>query len=611
MRDDSARPAAGADELLAVRDLAIASRIGGVVKPIASGVSLDIARGEAVAIVGESGSGKSLTARAILGLLPDGVSASGEVRFNGRDLMTLGRRERAALRGREIAVVLQDPFTTLNPVRRCLEQVIPPGPHGRAPRRTAAARAAAIERLAEVGLTAEAADRYPFQLSGGMRQRLCMAAALAQDPSLLIADEPSTALDVTTQAEVLKLLKQLQHARGMGVLLITHDLSVAFANCDRVYVLYAGSLLEVAPATQLREAPRHPYTLELLLSEPPADRRMARLAVIPGVCPAREEVVGCCAFATRCRWAAAECRDGEPALRSLTPDHRSRCRRIDEIGDEMTTRLAAARRPADVTAATVALAAAAPPILRVEGLRKAFRGSRGGEIVAVHEISIVVCRGESVGIVGESGSGKTTTARCIAGLETPTEGTIELTDERSAGGARPIQMIFQDPSSSLNPALSVGTSLREAALAAHPLVPPTPAQIGELIERVGLPAHYAQRKPIALSGGERQRIAIARALAAGARLIVCDEPVSALDVSVQAQILNLLADLRAELGLSYLFITHDLAVARQATDRVYVVHQGRVVEEGPVAQVLDAPTHPYTAKLIASIPGARESAVAS
>ncbi|ADB50546.1 dipeptide ABC transporter ATP-binding protein [Conexibacter woesei] len=611
MREEQQRTAPAHGELLVVRDLAIASRAGAGERPIASGVGLEVRAGEAVALVGESGSGKSLTARAILGLLPPGVTASGEVRFKGRDLMALGQRERAELRGREMAVVMQDPFTTLNPVRRCLDQMIPPGRGGRMARATASARAAAAERLAEVGLTADSADRYPFQLSGGMRQRLCIAAALAHDPSLLIADEPSTALDVTTQAEVLRLLRRLQGARGMGVLLITHDLSVAFANCDRVYVLYAGSLVEVAPAGRLHDAPRHPYTLELLLSEPPADRRVRRLAAIPGFCPPREEVLGRCAFETRCRWAAPECREGEPPLTALADGHLSRCRRIEQIGEEMSARLAAARRPAEEATAAEAAAAIAAPLLRVEGLRKVFRGSRGAEIVAVHDVSIAVGRGESVGIVGESGSGKTTTARCIAGLERPTGGTIELAGEQASPGASAIQMIFQDPSSSLNPALSIGTSLREAALAARPSARPTRAQIGELIERVGLPARYAERKPIALSGGERQRIAIARALAAGARLIVCDEPVSALDVSVQAQILNLLADLRAELGLSYLFITHDLAVARQATDRVYVVHQGRVVEEGPVARVLDAPTHPYTAKLVASIPGARKAGVAS
>jgi peptide/nickel transport system ATP-binding protein len=588
--------------LLEVEALAIRARMGGRRRTIVRRVDFEVGPGETVGIVGESGSGKTMTGRALVGLLPGGVEASGRVAVGGRNLVGLGERALRRVRGREIALLLQDPFTMLNPVLTVGRQIVETVPGG-------GGRDEAVRRLAEVGIhDPGVADRHPFQLSGGMQQRAALAAALASDPTILVADEPSTALDVTTQKEILALLARVQEARGMGLVLITHDLRVAFSICRRIYVLYAGSVLEVAAGAELEREPLHPYTLGLLLSEPSVDKRFDELAAIEGAVPAPDEVAGRCPFAPRCRWAAPACVAGDPPLREVEPGRLSACVRIEEIRDE----LAAARQAAEARAHREAApaAAAGDGLLVVEELGKRFRGGRrGAEVTALAGVSLRVGDGESVGLVGESGSGKTTFARCVVGLETPTSGRIvvngaDASDYDRLGPAarralrRQVQMIFQDPYSSLNPVRSVGATLGEALG-----VGPDPAlRVADLLERVGLPPSYAARKPVALSGGERQRVAIARALTLRPRLLVCDEPVSALDVSVQAQILNLFGELRRELGLAYLFITHDLAVVRQVVDRVYVLYRGEIVESGPVDRVLDAPSHPYTARLVASVP---------
>ncbi len=574
-----------------------------------------VEEGETVAVVGESGSGKSLSARAIVGLLPTGVEATGgAIRFRGRDLLRASRREVARERGSSIAMLFQDPFTMLNPLLRCsrhIEEVLRIRTH--APiRRSADARAEAIRRLAEVGIDdPTVADRYPFQLSGGMRQRVGLAAALAGDPRLLVADEPSTALDVTTQAEILELLATVQRARGMGLVLITHDLRVAFSVADRVYVLYAGSLVEVSGARELEREPLHPYSLGLLLSEPLPDRRQERLTAIDGSVPGPDEVAGCCSFAPRCAWAADVCLAGKPALTELAPGRATACVRIGEIRHEMRVAhddARAARTPEpERTAARLA------PILRVENLVKTFPGRSGQPVHALRGVSLEIGRGESVGLVGESGSGKTTLGRCLVGLETPTSGSIEIDGLDASDYARlkpddrrqlrrTVQIVFQDPYSSLDRTQSVGAALSEVLRVNGTPRDTVKRRVAELLELVGLPAGYAKRRPAALSGGERQRVAIARTLAVEPALVVCDEPVSALDVSVQAQILNLFRDLRTTFGLSYLFVTHDLAVVRQVVDRVYVLYRGEIVEAGPVDRVLDDPRHAYTQRLIASIP---------
>ena len=576
---------------------------------IVTAVDLALGPGETIGIVGESGSGKSMTARAIMGLLPPALVARGQVRYRDRNLLELSEREWQAMRGSEIGLILQDPFTMLNPVLSCGkiigESLL------KEPRLSRdARRAEVIRRLAEVGIRdASVADRYPFQLSGGMRQRVGIAAALARDPRVLIADEPTTALDVTTQRDVLALIKGIQAARGMSLILITHDLRVGFAVCDRVYVLYAGSLIEVGSSAELDAEPLHPYTLGLLLSEPSAERRTGELVTIPGSVPAPDDVAGSCTFAPRCRWAAAPCTAESPQLAEVAPGRLSACIRVPDIRAEM----AALRQQGEAEdRAPESVEQAATALIQVRDVRKVFRTGRR-TVTALDGVSIEVGEHESVGIVGESGSGKTTLARILVGLEQATGGQIAIDGipasdwaSLSAKNQRKlrstIQIVFQDPYSSLNPMRSIGSILREAITIGEPNTRDRNAEVGNLLRSVGLPADYAARKPVALSGGERQRVAIARVLAAQPRILVCDEPVSALDMSVQAQILNLLINLRSERGLGYLFITHDLSIVRQVTERLYVMHGGRIVEFGPTEDVLSRPRDPYTATLLKSVP---------
>jgi peptide/nickel transport system ATP-binding protein len=592
------------DPLLRVADLEISSGAGRIV----AGLGFEIQPGETIGIVGESGSGKSMTARALVGLLPPGVTARGTAQLGDVDLLAQRERDWRRVRGSEVALILQDPFTMLSPLMRVGPQITETlrRSNRRRPSR-ADRRADAIRRLQEVGIMNEAViERFPFQLSGGMRQRVGIAAALASDPRILIADEPSTALDVTTQREILRLIRSVQQARGMALVLITHDLRVAFSMCDRIYVLYAGSLLEVAPALELERSPLHPYTHGLLESEPPLDARLPRLEAIPGSVPVASDVSGRCAFASRCRWTKPECLASRPPLAAVGGGRFSACIRLPEIRGELDV----AQRAAGPGAAAGRQAGEA--LIRVVDLVKHF--GHGEDVTrALDRVSLTIREGDSVGIVGESGSGKTTLARCIVGLERPTAGTIEIaghdaTDrERLPAGANrtvrhTVQMVFQDPYSTLNPSRSIGFTLREA-LRYGPAPPASyDRAVAKLLERVGLPGQFAMRKPVSLSGGERQRVAIARALALQPRVLICDEPVSALDVSVQAQILNLFGELRELLGLAYVFITHDLAVVRQIADTVQVLYRGRAVDEGPTATVLDQARHEYTRALIGSVP---------
>jgi peptide/nickel transport system ATP-binding protein len=575
---------------------------------IVTTVDLALGPGETIGIVGESGSGKSMTARAIMGLLPPALAAQGEVRYRDRNLLELNERGWQAMRGSEIGLILQDPFTMLNPVLTCgriIAESLPKEPRLSRDAR----RAEVIRRLAEVGIRDESvADRYPFQLSGGMRQRVGIAAALARDPRVLIADEPTTALDVTTQRDVLALIKGIQAARGMSLILITHDLRVAFAVCDRVYVLYAGSLVEVGSSAELDAEPLHPYTLGLLLSEPSAERRTSELVAIPGSVPAPDDVAGSCTFAPRCRWAAPPCTAESPRLTEIAPNRSSACVRVHDIRAEMATM----RRRGEEDRVPDAAEGTASALIQVEDVRKIFRNGRR-TVTALDGISIEIGEHESVGIVGESGSGKTTLARILVGLEQATSGRIAIDGISASNWASmsakdrrklrsTIQIVFQDPYSSLNPMRSIGSILKEAIAIGEPTLRDRNAEVNNLLRSVGLPAEYAARKPVALSGGERQRVAIARVLAAQPRILVCDEPVSALDMSVQAQILNLLIKLRSERGLGYLFITHDLSIVRQVTERLYVMHRGRIVESGPTEEVLSHPRDPYTATLLKSVP---------
>jgi peptide/nickel transport system ATP-binding protein len=602
--------------LVAVEELRIEALLDGRARTLVDGVDLTVEAGEVLAIVGESGSGKSLTARALVGLLPRGLRASGRVLLEGRDLIGAGERELRRVRGREVALVMQDPFTTLDPLMKCGAQVVPVG----GGRRSRAERDAdAARRLDEVGIRDPevVVDRYPWQLSGGMRQRVVLAAALANDPKVLVADEFSTALDVTTQKEIWLLLRRIQKARGMGLVIITHDLRMAFSMCDRVHVMYAGSLLEAGAAQAVEEQPLHPYTLGLLLAEPDVTTAASASLLMSGSVPRADEVLGACAFAARCPWSQDACVAGKPPLRAAAADRRSACIRVEQVADEM---VALRHRPvAEPAPAAAPSAAADGAVVVVRELRKVFAGGRGrrgeGDVVALGGVSLEIAAGESVGLVGESGSGKTTLARCLVGLETPTAGTIEIAGidasrrerlprEQRARLHSLVQYVFQDPYSSLNPTKTIGATLREAvALRRGRDRAAVQRRVSELLSLVGLPQGYAERKPLALSGGERQRVAIARALALEPRVVICDEPVSALDVSVQAQVLDLFTEIRRETGVSYLFITHDLAVVRQAAERVYVLYRGDVVEQGPVLELLDHPRDDYTRALLAAVPG--------
>lgn len=597
---------------LEVSKLRVSGGLGDQARYIVDDAAISVAPGESVAIVGESGSGKSMTVKALVGLLPRGLEASGSATFDELDLLAMQEREWRSARGQRIGLIMQNPFTMLNPVFRCgriIEESLPAVDRKRLSK--AGRRAEVVRRLAEVGIDDESViDRYPFQLSGGMRQRIAIAAALAREPELLIADEPSTALDVTTQREILALIKKLQIARGMGLILITHDLRIAFSMCDRVQVMYAGVMVETANSELLEEEPLHPYTQGLLLSEPPADRRVEKLTAIPGTVPVASDVAKVCPFSTRCAWATEVCRSGRPNLVGVAPGRESRCVRIDEIRAEMRS----VRQNASAPALHAAPTAAVAPLVTMTDARKEFRDGRS-TFVALNSVSLTLGAGLGIGLVGESGSGKTTLGRVIAGLETVTAGSIETNGIDASDWSRlhkrerqklrsTVQMIFQDSYSSLNPMHTIGAALAEAVKIHEPSLRDVRPRVVELLDSVGLDSEYAQRKPSALSGGQHQRVAIARALAARPRLLICDEPVAALDVSVQAQVLNLFSKIRDEYGIGYLFITHDLSIVRQVVDEVHVMQRGSIVESGEVNQVLGDPTHPYTKSLIASIPTA-------
>ena len=594
--------------LLTAANLTITAGSGGRRRRIVDPVDFTLMRGEAMGLVGESGSGKSMTLRSLVGLLPRTVRAAGEIVLDGLSLLDLPEKRLRNIRGRRMSLLLQDPFTMLNPLQpvgETIKESLEPGVRSD----TAVRRQQVERRLAEVGLDPDVAARYPFQLSGGMRQRAAIAAALARDPDVLLADEPTTALDPSSQADVLELLGRLRRRRGMSLILVTHDLDIAFGSCDRVHVMYAGTALESAPAGALAARPRHPYTLGLLMSRIPRDRYLRELAFIPGNVPPAENVQRKCAFTDRCRWSTEECRTVRPELSPVNDGHLTACLRAADIADEMDatrathdrgrTEQAEARNRRD-------------ELLTVRNLRKTFRtrpiiGS-SRTTVALDGVSFQIRTGESLGLLGESGSGKTTIARILLGLESADSGEIRFGSGMSPNGARRnpprVQIVFQDPYSSLNPSLSIGSTLREAikhrALRADGR--PVPDHT-DLLALVGLPVSYAGRRPSDLSGGERQRVAIARAIATDPDLLICDEPVAALDVSVQAQVLELFRTLRRQNGITMLFITHDLAVARQMTDRAIVLREGKIVESGETAELLSSPTHWYTKKLVAAAPG--------
>ncbi|QKS29416.1 MAG: ABC transporter ATP-binding protein [Candidatus Accumulibacter similis] len=610
------------EELLAVRQLRVAFAHGRSMLAAVDGIDLRLAAGETLALLGESGCGKSATALALLRLLPAaGRIVAGEVRFGGRDLLRLPESEMRAVRGGGMAMIFQEPATSLNPVLTVGRQLAEVLARHRA-LSGAAAQATALDLLLAVGI-ADAPRRlveYPFQLSGGMKQRVMIAMALAGEPRLLIADEPTTALDVTIQAQILELLRRLQAERAMGMLLITHDLGVVAQMATRVGVMYAGEIVEEAPRGAFFSAPRHPYTQKLFAALPDLARRGGQLQTIPGQVPPLSAMPAGCRFAARCEHAWELCRQQSPQWRQVAVDHRVRC----HLEDGLASR---GRDGGGVAAAGEALAvvAAAPALLAVDDLRVHFPIRRGilqrtvGHVRAVDGVSLALARGRTLALVGESGCGKTTVGKAILQLLPASGGSVRLLGEQLGGAAssprralrRHMQMIFQDPFASLNPRLSVGEIIAEGMrtlAAGGPAAgrrATNAAAIAAVLQQVGLPAEAAGRYPHEFSGGQRQRIAIARALAVQPDLVICDEPTSALDVSVQAQILNLLATLQDELGLAYLFITHNFAVVDHLAHEVAVMYLGRIVENGRVDEVLRSPRHPYTRALLSAVPSPR------
>ncbi|MBL8396477.1 MAG: ABC transporter ATP-binding protein [Candidatus Accumulibacter sp.] len=605
--------------LLTVRELRIAFASGHALLPAVDGIDLCVAAGETLALLGESGCGKSATALALLRLLPAaGRIPGGEVWFAGRDLLRLPEAEMRAVRGGGMAMIFQEPATSLNPVLTVghqLAEVL----ERHLSLAGQAVRQRALELLTAVGIAdpERRLGEYPFQLSGGMKQRVMIAIALAGEPRLLIADEPTTALDVTIQAQILDLLRRLQAERAMGMLLITHDLGVVAQMATRVGVMYAGEIVEEAPRAAFFAAPRHPYTQKLFAALPDLARRGSRLETIPGQVPALSAMPAGCRFAARCAHAWALCRAQAPEWRQVAPGHRLRCHLDGGQGAAWLgggVAVPVAGPAAEAPAVT-------PPLLAVDDLRVHFPIRRGilqrtvGHVRAVDGVSLELVRGRTLALVGESGCGKTTVGKAILQLIQPTGGSVQLLGqqlgERSRRALRPLrrrmQMIFQDPFASLNPRLSVGEIIAEGMRALGVAAPGQGggAAIAAVLQQVGLPAQAAGRYPHEFSGGQRQRIAIARALAVQPDLVICDEPTSALDVSVQAQILNLLASLQAELGLAYLFITHNFAVVDHLAHEVAVMYLGRIVEQGRVDEVLRAPQHPYTRALLSAVPGPR------
>jgi len=604
---------AAARAVLDVRDLVVEFRTAAGTVRAVDGVTWSVNAGETLALVGESGCGKSVTALAVLRLLarPAGRVVGGQILFEGRDLLALPEREMRTLRGRDIAMVFQEPMASLNPVMTIGDQIAEPlRIHLGMSKQAARVRAAELLALVGIPDAARRLDQHPHVFSGGMRQRIMIAMALACDPKLIIADEPTTALDVTVQAQILELLKDLSQRLGITLVLITHNLGIVARYADRVAVMYAGRIVEEGPAARVFAAPRHPYTVGLLRSVPRLDAvRAGALDTIEGLPPDLLHLPPGCRFAPRCGARIPACAE-DPALQITDPGRRAACHRALDMPSALPASSAQPR------AATHRLDAA-PPLLEVRGLSKHFAVLAGGlfggstTVHAVEDVSFAIARRETLGLVGESGCGKTTIGRLVLRLADPTRGSIlfDGRDVAAAGQAEMralrtrMQVIFQDPYSSLNPRMSVGDTIMEPLRRRRRMGRAASRdRCAALLDQVGLPADMAARYPHQMSGGQRQRVGIARALAMEPDFIVCDEAVSALDVSVQAQIVNLLARLQAELGLSYLFIAHDLAVVRHLSHRVVVMYLGRVMEVGPRDQLYAAPLHPYTAALLDAVP---------
>ncbi|HEY5266489.1 MAG TPA: ABC transporter ATP-binding protein [Acidimicrobiales bacterium] len=597
--------------LLTVKNLKVQFTTSNTFATAVDDFSLNIAPGECVGLVGESGCGKTTTGLAIMRLLPgNGRIAGGSVELDGVDLASLSEKEMQSQRGNAVALIPQDPMSSLNPTTKIGRQI---GEGFRIHRGSShdEARKRALEVLEMVDMPrpAERLDQYPFELSGGLRQRVIIAMGLVCSPKLLIADEPTTALDVTIQAQILDILDKLRKELSMAVLLITHDMGVIAGRTDRVVVMYGGKKAEESPTDELFKSMRHPYTQALLASMPSLETASKQeLVSIAGMPPDLTKVIVACRFAPRCAYATDQCRQVDPQLTGNMP-HQFAC--FHPVEGPLTTIVA--------TPITSIAADAAPhkELARVEHMVKEFPIKGGlvhhkvGAVHAVSDVSFTVNEGETFGLVGESGCGKTTIGRMLVGLETLTSGQIYLNDRLVTDPDHKMsredhvqrQMMFQDPYSSLNPRMSVNDIIGEPLFVQKEgSKVERQRRIYELLDIVGLNQRAANRYPHEFSGGQRQRIGLARALALNPRLIVADEPVSALDVSVQAQILNLMKNLQREKDLSYVFVSHDLAVVYYMADSIAVMYLGKIVEIGDAESVFRRPAHPYTQGLLDAVP---------
>jgi len=609
--------------LLRVDNLITQIRGGATPLHAVDGVSFEIAAGETYALVGESGCGKSMTALSIMRLLPEAASiVGGSVELGGTQLLALPESQMRDVRGRRVAMIFQEPGLSLNPVMTVGAQIAE-AVRSHTDLAGTAVDARVLELLDAVRMpdARRRMSEYPFQMSGGMKQRVMIAIALACDPELLIADEPTTALDVTVQAQVLDLLRELQRTRNMAMLLITHDLGVVAQMAQQVAVMYAGEIIESAPVATFFAGPAHPYSRKLFESLPDRVGRDRALAAIRGTVPPLGRQFKGCRFVERCDHALAHCTERIPQWEALRDQHRVKCHLYGEAGAGIPVAVAqgAAATPAERRPCTGAA------LLQVTDLQVHFPIHTGllrrvtGQVRAVDGVTLEIAAGRTLGLVGESGCGKTTVGKGLLRLVEPTGGQVmfdgdnflELDREALRGRRRHAQIIFQDPYASLNPRVRIGDALEEGMLALEVGgdAAGREAHIDALLAEVGLEPAIKSRYPHEFSGGQRQRIAIARALSVEPQLIVCDEPTSALDVSVQAQILNLLKRLQRDKGLAYLFISHNMSVIEYMADEVAVMYLGRVVERGAVEEVLRAPKHPYTQALLSAVPVADPQAV--
>ena len=613
--------------VLSVRDLHVSYGPEKRSVPAVRGVSFDVLPGQTLGIVGESGSGKSTTVLGMLGLLGPAGHARGEVLIRGKDFLTATARERRRILGLDVGVVYQDALRSLNPVLKVGKQITELlEAHGR----SEGAREKVVDLLKEVGIPdpRKRANQYPHEYSGGMRQRAMIAMGLALSPSILVADEPTTALDVTIQAQVLDLIRRLAAGEDTATVIVTHDLGVIAGMSDRVLVMYGGEVVEEGPTQSVFAAPRHPYTAMLLRAMPSIESvSRNRLEFIAGHPPAPDEIGEGCPFAPRCYAVQPMCLDNRPVLKELASRHAAACfvsqQRSDGfppkpgvIDGQSATETSSANLSGGI-AISPQITATDPetPLLRLDNVTRRYGSTRllraaEAPVVAVDGLSLTVERGESLGLVGESGCGKSTLGRLIVGLERPDEGSIRydgvdiasMNRSKLREFRRHAQMIYQDPRSSLNRRMTVKQILSEP-LAIRGIAPKDrEAAVVDLLQTVGLRAQHRFGLPNEFSGGQAQRIAIARALALNPSLLVADEAVSSLDVSVQGQVLNLLRDIQERLGLSVLFIAHDLAVVRQVCDRVAVMYLGKIVEMGPADDLFARPRHPYTAALRSAHP---------